>query len=380
MTERQLQFRVGVFVIAAAAAAIAMVFEFGEFQRYLRPRYTVRIRFASAPGISAGIPISRNGVVIGSVSHVEFDDETGMVVARASVLQGVRLRKDARVRLVRSLLGDASIEFAPGKAKAMLADGDLVDGESAADPLNIIGRMERNVTTVLDSFQQTSREWQTVGHNLNRLLDGNHGNLQLVVERAAESLNQFSRTMRTLDATLEQTSRIVANPQTGENLARTLATLPELTAETQKTVAAVRGAVERMDENLRNLSAVTTPLSKRGVTLATRLDQTLANLESLSAELAQFAKALNSNDGSIRKLAADPQLYVNLNRSAESAAILLQNLEPVIKDLRVFSDKVARHPELIGVSGALRGSSGLKDPEEFEPGRTGLLPRRTQRP
>jgi phospholipid/cholesterol/gamma-HCH transport system substrate-binding protein len=64
---------------------------------------------------------------------------------------------------------------------------------------------------------------------------------------------------------------------------------------------------------------------------------------------------------------------VNLNRSAESASMLLRNLEPVIRDLRVFSDKVARHPELIGVSGALKGSSGLKDPEDAS------APQRTQR-
>jgi phospholipid/cholesterol/gamma-HCH transport system substrate-binding protein len=62
---------------------------------------------------------------------------------------------------------------------------------------------------------------------------------------------------------------------------------------------------------------------------------------------------------------------VNLDRSAQSAALLLHNLEPIIRDLRVFSDKVARHPELIGVSGVLRGSSGLKYPEEAEPQRAG---------
>jgi phospholipid/cholesterol/gamma-HCH transport system substrate-binding protein len=120
-------------------------------------------------------------------------------------------------------------------------------------------------------------------------------------------------------------------------------------------------------------------LSKRGVTLATHLENTLTNLDSLSGELAQFAKVINAGDGSIRKLASDPQLYVNLNRSAESAAILLQNLEPILRDMRVFSDKVARHPEIIGVSGALRGSSGLKDPEEAEPTRMSLIPRRSQR-
>jgi phospholipid/cholesterol/gamma-HCH transport system substrate-binding protein len=61
---------------------------------------------------------------------------------------------------------------------------------------------------------------------------------------------------------------------------------------------------------------------------------------------------------------SDPELYRNLSSSAGSLAVLLQNLEPIVRDMRIFSDKIARHPELIGVSGALRGSSGLKDPAE----------------
>jgi phospholipid/cholesterol/gamma-HCH transport system substrate-binding protein len=43
--------------------------------------------------------------------------------------------------------------------------------------------------------------------------------------------------------------------------------------------------------------------------------------------------------------------------------VLVRNLEPVLKDLREFSDKVARNPELLGVGGAVRPSNGLKDNE-----------------
>jgi phospholipid/cholesterol/gamma-HCH transport system substrate-binding protein len=61
------------------------------------------------------------------------------------------------------------------------------------------------------------------------------------------------------------------------------------------------------------------------------------------------------------RLAKDPTLYRNLNDSTTSLSVLLRNLEPVVRDLRIFSDKVARHPELLGVQGALRGSAGVKE-------------------
>ncbi|HEV8069894.1 MAG TPA: MlaD family protein [Planctomycetaceae bacterium] len=372
MTERQLQFRVGLFVSLALASIAALIFQFGEIQRYLRPKYTVNIRFKAASGIAVSTPVRRNGVLIGSVTAVHFDDENGGLIVRASIKDGVRLWPDGRVRLVSSLLGDSAIEFLPGKSKQALKDGDTVEAEPAVDPLNVVARMEQNVALLIDSFQQTSHEWQTVGHNLNSVLQTNQGNLHTVVARAAEALTEVAHTMKTVDQTLQDASRLIGDPQTQENLRKTMNALPVLADETQRTVAAVRVAVQKMDENLSNLNAVTAPLAKNGVTLATRIENTLANVETLSEELTQFAKMVNSPEGTIHKLAADPQLYVNLNRSAESASMLLRNLEPVIRDLRVFSDKVARHPELIGVSGALRGSSGLKDPEDAS------APQRTQ--
>lgn len=379
MSERKLQFRVGLFVIVALVATVVMIFQFGEIQNYLRPKYTIKIRFRSAPGISVATPIRRNGLMIGSVTTVDFDDQNGGLIASAAIKDGVKLWSDGRVRLVNSLLGDSAIEFAPGKSKKFLKDGDLVEAEAGIDPLNLVGRMEQNVTAAIESFQQTSHEWQSVGHSLNQLLETNQGNLHTIVERAADALTQVTHTMQIMDHTLAEAARVVTDPRTQESMRRTLASLPQLTDETHKTVLAVRGVVEKMDENLRNLGNVTAPLSKRGVTLATHLEKTLSNLETLTDEMTQFAKVINRDDGTIHKLIADPQLYENLSRTTESAAILLKNLEPVVRDLRIFSDKVARHPELVGVSGAIRGSSGLKDVDEAEPGRAAGDQRRPPR-
>ena len=82
---------------------------------------------------------------------------------------------------------------------------------------------------------------------------------------------------------------------------------------------------------------------------------------------------MNAEDGSMRRFASDPELYENLNLSAAALSNLVQNLDPIVRDVRVFTDKVARHPELLGVSGALRASSGLKDVSEQKPGRRNIL-------
>jgi phospholipid/cholesterol/gamma-HCH transport system substrate-binding protein len=95
----------------------------------------------------------------------------------------------------------------------------------------------------------------------------------------------------------------------------------------------------------------------------------------MMAELNRFTQVATQKDGSLQKFAADPGLYRNMNQSAESLAVVLKNLEPVVRDLRLFSDKIARHPELLGISGAVSPSSGLKDDESRQSGVPAAPPR-----
>lgn len=353
MTERQLQFRVGIFVIGAGIAALGLAFRFGEMNWFLGRSYPVVVHFDEAPGVEAGTPVRKNGVTIGSVRQILFDEERGGVTVRLDINERFSLRKDSQARLNRSLMGDASIEFSPGKSKELLRAEARVQGEPVADPMLLVARMESRVSATLDSFAATSREWQRVGSSINNLVDTKRGTLDLVVERAAESLHQFTLTMRNANTML-------GDPQNQENLRRTLASLPEMVEDTRLAIQTIRSAVTKMDENMANLRDVTTPLARHSESIVAKLDSSVGSLEMLLAELNHFSRALTKPDGSLHLLVSDPQLYRNLNQSAAALQILLKNLDPILKDVRVFSDKVARHPELIGVGGALRGSSGLK--------------------
>jgi len=167
---------------------------------------------------------------------------------------------------------------------------------------------------------------------------------------------------------------MLGDPENQANLKKTLAAMPRMVEETHQTIAlfkqtvsSVQGAVEQADTNLENLTHVTEPLGRKTASIVTKLDSTMSNMYSLSQELNTFVKLMNKKDGTINKLASDPELYENLNRSATAMNVLLKNLQPIMHDARVFSDKIARHPELMGVGGALKGSSGFKEATYSEP-------------
>jgi phospholipid/cholesterol/gamma-HCH transport system substrate-binding protein len=373
MSERQLQFRVGLFVLVSLAICTTLVIQFGDVQKYLEKTYQLGIHFDDAPGLQTGTPVRQNGIGIGSVTDILLDEQDGGVLVVIDIQQGRKLRRDSQPALVRTLLGDASIEFSPGLSKEFLPPNTRIDGISPADPMQIIHRLERQVTTTLTAFEETSREWQKLGSNVNALVETQQGDLDAVIERAAVALHQFTQTMQTANVTLTEANQILADPQLQQDLKATVAALPQMVNETRQTISAARISVQKIGENLDNLSQATDPLAEHSRSMVVKLDGSLGQLESLLTELNAFAKMVNTEDGSLQRFAADPELYENLNDSAAALSSLVQSLDPVLRDVRVFSDRIARHPELLGISGAIKGSNGLKDASEATPGRQTIL-------
>lgn len=362
MTERQMQFRVGLFVIVAFIACAVMVFHFGQIGELWKPQYPLLLHFDSAPGVYPGTPVRRNGVAIGKVEDVTFDKYKGGVILMVRIDKDVRLRQDAEPGLVSSLLGDATIEFTPGKSPRFLEAGDKIQGETPKDPMQLVADLEQNMSRTLTTFNSTGQEWNQVARNLNSLMETNRGNLDQVIERTVVSLDEFTRTMNAARKTLNYADTILGDPQTQENMRKTMVALPEMINETRQVIQTVRSAVVKADQNLANLSGVTEPLAKRSTSIVTQLDNTVANLDAMSGQMRDFVEIAVKEDGSLQQLAKNPDLYRNLNNSAVSISLLLKNLGPILRDVRIFSDKIARHPELIGVSGALNPSTGIKEP------------------
>ena len=81
------------------------------------------------------------------------------------------------------------------------------------------------------------------------------------------------------------------------------------------------------------------PLAKRSNLIAVRLDSSTPAWKRCSRRTGRVSKTINGENGSLALLAKDPQLYRNLTESAASLSLIMRNLEPTMKDLRIFADK-----------------------------------------
>lgn len=211
------------------------------------------------------------------------------------------------------------------------------------------------------------------------------GNMRGLIRDAQESLRDIRATLRRLEPDLSaavkgarETFDNVNDVLSAENrkqFAELLKNLNTVSGSIVKFVATLGSALDQAEKTLKNVDtqvsqvglvvgdirAVTLPLSTRAEGLVKSVVDSADDLSKLLKEIRAVTGAFAKEDGAIQQLLTDPSLYRNIDDAAASLARIMTRAEKITRDLEVFSDKIARRPELIGVGGALRPSAGLKD-------------------
>jgi phospholipid/cholesterol/gamma-HCH transport system substrate-binding protein len=388
MDERVIKIRVGIVVVLGAILTIVLVMLFGAGPNFLQRRYVVYVKFPEAPGITVETPVRKSGVLIGRVSEVKLLDEGGVQVT-AKILSQHKLRQNetCRIGISGSLLGDAILEFVPSgqeellarfdanqnkrldpeereRANELIGDGDyLRDGVVANNPLRVLVNLERNAQGALASIQGAGQEVSELARSFNQAAGGNKSQIQQIMNKTERALESFDRTMITIQ-------KLMGDEEFANRLSESLKGIPDFIKETRDTLATARDTMirfqqvsQKAENNLDNIESFTKPLRDRGGQLVENVERSTQNLDELLAQLVAFSKSMNSNQGTLGKLVHDDEVYQKINRLVGNVEELSQRLRPIVEDVRIFTDKIARDPRQLGVSGALDrrpSGAGLK--------------------
>jgi ABC-type transporter Mla subunit MlaD len=142
---------------------------------------------------------------------------------------------------------------------------------------------------------------------------------------------------------------------------RISATLNTMLEAAEKTLRNVDAQVTAAGGVIGDVRAVTRPLAAKSEALVANVTDTVEQLSKAIGEVRGLVRLFGRDNGTIQKLLTDPSVYQNIDDAAGSLARIMARTEKITRDLEVFADKIARRPELIGVGGAIRPSSGLKD-------------------
>jgi phospholipid/cholesterol/gamma-HCH transport system substrate-binding protein len=385
MDERVIRFRVGVVVVAAVIITIILVMLFGAWPTVLQSQYELHVKFPEAPGINVDTPVRKSGVLIGRVSKVRLLDEGGVVVS-AKIYDKYTLRKNETCRVgTASLIGDAILEFVPSgeaellarfdanrdgeldreeqqQAREPMTDGDFMsEGLVASNPLEVLVNLEGTLDSAFSSVEVAGTQVSQLVGSLNSSLGDDEGQLLRIMKKTETALDRFDSTMQALEAVLGDREMIA-------QLKNSLQDLPEMVQASRETMDkanaafdAIQSAAQKADARLDDIAGLTEPLRDNGPQMAEHVLSITRNLDGITSDIQVFTEAMNSQQGTLSRLVHDDELFRKIDGIVTNAEEVSLRIRPIVEDVRIFADKIARDPRQLGVKGALdRRPSGLK--------------------
>ncbi|MCA9141244.1 MAG: MCE family protein [Planctomycetaceae bacterium] len=348
MNEKLIAFRVGVVVVAAACLAVVLIGIFGGGKGVFKSRYTIYLRFPRAPGVTVDTPVRKNGVHIGRVTDVSLKKDHVVLTAMIDSDREI-MKSEVCTISTTSLLGDPVLEFVQGSDRPQSEDvvhnGDfLADGVVATDPLQVLTNLEGDIRKALGAISGAASDVSAVASNLNQTFGSDTQQLQRILNKSELALDTFSRTMTTIDD-------VIGDPELKQGLKQSLSDLPKIFNDVQLTMSQARDAManfervgKKAEQNLDNLAEFTGPLGQKGEQLMNDLGRSVQNLEEISSQLVVFTQAINSSDGTLGKFINDRELYDDLRETIGNFHAASRRLEPILRDVRIITDKVSVDP------------------------------------
>jgi phospholipid/cholesterol/gamma-HCH transport system substrate-binding protein len=350
MNERSMQVWVGLMMLATLIALCILAITFGTLPKWIGGEYTLYITFSQAPGVSAGTPVRKSGILIGRVTDVGFAKDGSSIVVAVEIQEKYKIYRNEDCRVQTNLLGDAVLEFfrSPegGPPGARVPADSHLAGVFLPSPNDLVSNLQTDFKSTITSVNRTSRKLYDASESLADILKANSQGIKDTINNT----NQL----------VVETRAIVGDDKTRERLRKAIDDLPRMLDDTTETIDAIKTTMKSVQDNMKNLNRFTESLGNNGPTLISNLNQSTSRLDQLIGEMTKFTHSLNSSDGTVGQLINNPELYQRMVIAARNLDAISRQLRPILDDARVFSDKIARHPELLGVKGAVKGSVGVK--------------------
>jgi phospholipid/cholesterol/gamma-HCH transport system substrate-binding protein len=361
MNERVMQFRIGMFVIVAGLVLTMLIVWFGESPSLLREHVYLIARYDEAPGVAEGIAVRKSGIRVGEVYAIAFDERPNQpdgVLVTLALDSKYRIKVGAVPRVSRSLIGDVSIDFLPGKGPGLIktsgspSTAPIIEGTVAPDPSKALAAATEafekvgdtlksideaatgiaKVTKSADTLQAFLDTWKITGERVTAAADGIDRFIRANEDDFQPAVANFREVAQKLNRTLD--------PPTQEAL--------------QSGIKQFSTAASQLSTSLDNAAPLFKDLGAP-VSAIPRTDfgQTLRKMNLISSDVGLLTQTLRdpggrlNQQGSLQKMFVSADLYENLNRFAVSGTYTFEGMKPVVAALRVFAEKISRDPSSI---------------------------------
>jgi phospholipid/cholesterol/gamma-HCH transport system substrate-binding protein len=233
--------------------------------------------------------------------------------------------------------------------------------QKTAQEIRALSRnMDKQIPELSREIQLTTRSWGKVGERVDVLLQTNEDKIVKSIDQLERSLKRVNEVFS--DENQKYLNETLRNVRNGTQQLEVLAKdTGALIRDSQVTVKQVGESMKKADQAIDNLQKVIGPISDKSPKILKNLEESTDNLNRTLKDMRELMQVFGRSDGTVQKLLSDPTLYNNVNDSVVMVTKILPRLDRALRDVEVFADKLARHPELLGIGGVVRPSSGLRD-------------------
>jgi phospholipid/cholesterol/gamma-HCH transport system substrate-binding protein len=293
---------VGFSILAAAASAFGLSLWLRGISLN-RNTWSMEARFADAAGLAVRSPVSYRGVLVGSVSRIEVNDQD--VVARLEITDPkLHLARPVLARVVNSsvLGGNAEVDLlSSGKA---LPAGTPPPQEKGCDNSLIVCNQGKVPGVAMPSLDDVTSTMQ-------RLLD--QADRQQLVQKLSAATLRF-------DKAADATTKLTDDGRLFMQDARQL-------------VKRLDGSVAKANPMIANLNGASLDVAKaskhvRNITSALDNPKTVSELKQTVSHARQLAERWDAVGGDVNKLTADPRFMDGMRSVATGLGKFFDELYP----------------------------------------------------
>lgn len=284
---------------ALAAVSIAVLilgFNYLKGKNLFEKNTRIYTVFGKVDGLATSNPVTINGLQIGKVASLHEKDKnlTGIVVA-IDLIKDINIPDNSLVFVNKELLGTPSLVIRMGNSNNYLSHGDTIQSTYKPD---VFENVQSSINPAINNLNSAIQSLEVLIANVNSIFDPRtKNNFQTVIANLAASAASL---------------RNMLNTETGA-LAQTLDNLNTFSTSLNK-------SNDEIERTVTNLETATAKLAKADI------EKVIKGLEEAVNNLNEVTAKVNSKDGSLGLLLNDKKLYTNLENSARSLNILLDDL------------------------------------------------------
>ncbi len=281
---------------AVSITLLILGFNFLKGKNVFKKKATMYVTFSKVEGLNIGDAIKINGLRVGAVEGLEEKDANlSEVVVSYHLTRSINIPLDSYGKIEATPLGSTAIVISLGNAKQFLKDGDTLKG---IDSKGLMEDLKQTLAPTIENINRTLASLDTTIQSIGKTFnDDSRQNIAIILQELAGTTDK-------LNALLE--------PGKG-SIAQSLDNVNSFSGNLKRNNDSITAVINNLTTASRNIASL-------------ELAGTVQSLESAIGNLNGLLSDIKNGKGSMGKLATDEQLYKNLNSTANSLNILLQDL------------------------------------------------------